>query len=174
MDYLTSNPDRHGHNIMLNPDGSPLAIDHSRAFWEDRKHAIGEENEGELGDDKEFKSRLTSDPEYQHIFTPDWEKHQTNSDAAALGTVDRGTIDWWNDNKDAILQKFKEHVAMLPDPKMRQKVLNSFASRHARVERLLREHINPSRHVGSKGVVSGYEKTAPSQTYSEGIKTLRD
>lgn len=32
MDFLTSNKDRHEHNLMVRPDGSLLAIDHGKAF----------------------------------------------------------------------------------------------------------------------------------------------
>jgi len=54
MDWLTSNPDRHEGNIMIAPDGSPLAIDHGRAFSSDRVHAFG----GEYDRDLEAQGRI--------------------------------------------------------------------------------------------------------------------
>lgn len=32
MDWLTANDDRHGRNLMLRPDGTPVAIDHGLSF----------------------------------------------------------------------------------------------------------------------------------------------
>jgi hypothetical protein len=156
MDYLTSNPDRHGHNIILKRDGSPIAIDHSRSFWHDRKHALGAEYEGELGEDANIH---TSDPKYQTQYTPTWDNHQNNSAAAALGTVDNSTLDWWNKNKDAIKDKFQEHANMMPDPVVRQKLVNSYMVRHNRLESLLRGHIAMSGQAPNPVVASGIAPT---------------
>jgi len=166
MDYLTSNPDRHGHNIILKRDGSPIAIDHSRSFWGDRKHALGNEYEGELGD---YEPLHTSDAKYQNQYVDTWENHQNDSAAPSLGVVDNGTLDWWNNNKGAILDKLKEHLNMLPDPEMRQRMMNSYMVRHNRLEGLLKQHIYKGGQAKDPVIASGIAPTelSPDKTLQE-------
>jgi hypothetical protein len=61
------------------------------------------------------------------------------------------TWKWWNENKDAVKQKFKEHLMMLPDAEQRQKMYNVFMLRH---NRLSNEFQNNALQPGASGVPS--------------------
>jgi hypothetical protein len=158
MDYLTGNGDRHLMNIVLKPDGSPVAIDSGRAFYPHRKHALGRENSEELygsdlqGNPHDHEAGFLSDPGYKDQFIPDYKTHMQDSLAAEYGgepTAD--TWKWWNENKDAVKQKFKEHLMMLPDAEQRQKMYNVFMLRH---NRLSNEFQNNALQPGASGVPS--------------------
>jgi hypothetical protein len=141
MDYLLAQHDRHGGNLLVKPDGSVISIDGARSFWDDRKHAYGPEVDGELSDHTHGTdvSEFEKDPTYQNKWTNTWEDQMKDSGAAALGGMpDQETQDWWNRNKGPMLDRFKQHVAMLPEPEARQKMLNSFMVRYNRLGGLLK------------------------------------
>lgn len=83
MDWLTSNEDRHEGNIMVAPDGSPLAIDHGRAFSNDRLHAFGIEND--IDAEAQGKIRLA-----QALGHPDMPKATKHILENAQGQKERG------------------------------------------------------------------------------------
>jgi hypothetical protein len=140
MDHLTGNGDRHLMNIVLKPDGSPIAIDHGRAFHPHRKHALGREESTDLhgtdaeGNPMDHEPGFLLSPGYRDQFIPDYKSAMEESLAAQYGgEPTKDTWDWWNQNKDAIKEKFKEHLMMLPDADQRQKMYNVFMLRHNRL-----------------------------------------
>lgn len=145
MDYLTSNNDRHGHNIILKPDGSPIAIDHGRAFYSDRKYGLGEERDKELQySDGKDDLGLTEDPNYQNKWFNTWADLARNSAATGLGgPPDKETWDWWDKAKEPMLEKFKEHLNMLPDKNARERMLESFMVRYNTLDSLRNSKNSP-------------------------------
>jgi Phosphatidylinositol 3- and 4-kinase. len=140
MDFLTGNSDRHLMNIVLKPDGSPTAIDHGRSFHVHRKHALGRESSEDLhgldlqGNPYDHEPGFLADPNYKDQFIPDYKTHMKDSLAAEYGgTPTAETWNWWNDNKDAIANKFREHLNMLPDAEVRKKMHDVFMLRHNRL-----------------------------------------
>jgi 8-oxo-dGTP pyrophosphatase MutT (NUDIX family) len=154
MDYLTSNQDRHGNNIMLKPDGQPLAIDNSLAFKNDRKHAYGAEHYGEnVGPDSEHTLALAVDPNYQRSLFQGFESrigkyeglephaNALYQDATVLGGhPDDETYKWFDENKDKMLQKFQEHVNMLPGKEKRDRMMASYMVRHNHLSELSKQY----------------------------------
>ena len=136
MDWLTDNPDRHNGNIMIKPDGSPIAIDHGRAFHNDRIHALGGETEYEHPKDKAWVDRVNKDPHAQkdefEIFngfngnTLDGQIVHHSDATAYGGAPNEETWQWWDANKDKMIGAFKKHLSMIPDEKTRNKLSHSF------------------------------------------------
>src|ERR1039457_72088 len=91
LDYLTGNSDRHLMNIVLKPDGSPIAIDQGRSFHPHRKHALGKETSEDLmgqdlkGNPYDHEAGFLADPGYKDRFIPDYEAHMKDSLAAEYG-----------------------------------------------------------------------------------------
>ena len=130
MDAFLSNFDRHSSNLVLKPDGSPVAIDSSRSLYSDRKHAMAEEVKGELGVNGD-NSEVTTNPDYQHRFLPDWNAWAQHNDAIHYGGAPTDeTWKWWHANKEPMLNKVKEYVDMLPDKAVGRKMMNSVMSRY--------------------------------------------
>ena len=82
MDYLTDNRDRHGLNMMISPEGNPLAIDHGHSFNgqspnDFRSHYLGHSN-------KSVNTGIST-PEAFHE-----------------------TADWWLKNKNRIQSDFNQ------------------------------------------------------------------
>jgi hypothetical protein len=138
MDYVTSNRDRHGFNIVLKPDGSPIAIDHSRAFEFDRMHAYGNETPNTFKNmANEDENGIRTDPSHQNRWFQGVGHIVSDSHAATTGGApDQETWKWWDQAKPAMINKFKEHVAMLPGAQVRQKMINSFMARMDNIEKM--------------------------------------
>jgi hypothetical protein len=156
MDMLLAHHDRHGHNLLLKPDGSVISVDNCRAFYDDRKHAYGPEVQDELAEHTHGTdvSEFEKDPTYQNKWVKSWGDVMNDSSAAALGgKPDKETLDWWEANKGAMLDKAREYIAMLPEADARQKMLASFMGRHDRISKLLQEsagqNLEPGVHFGN-------------------------
>ncbi len=137
MDFLTSNGDRHGANIVIKPDGSPVAIDHGRAFWTMRKHALGNETENEL-EDKEgsLEPTYTKYPGFHDFQTKKYEDAPEQSAVALLGgKPTEETWNWWHNNKANLLNEFKRYLNVLPDYQVKKKMLDAYMVKHNLLDR---------------------------------------
>lgn len=166
MDFLLSNIDRHASNLLVKPDGSVIAIDHGRSLYAMRKHALGRETSSDLygtdanGKEMDHEPGYLSDPGYQDSYTKKYMDAPEESIAAKFGgEPEDSTWDWWHDNKGAMLSKFRDHVNMLPDEEVRQKMLNGFMSKYH-----LLDKFSQNRHLQDKA------NSVP----LEGAKTLVD
>ena len=131
MDFLTHNVDAHAHNLVVTPDGAPVSIDHGRSFFGDRKLAFGKEHIHDLEyEDGTTEMQATQDPEYhhEHFKTPQ-DLHSLSHAALEGGPPSQDTWDWWDKNKDAMRNRYIEHVNMLPDVNARGRMLQAFDSR---------------------------------------------
>lgn len=109
MDLATHNFDRHSSNIMVHPDGRPLAIDHGQAFFEDHQIArqqtpMPDAPDAGIQEDldsisKDFGSRLYATEALRLAPLPETDMHPL--------------WDWWDGAKSGILKKYKEHLNML-------------------------------------------------------------
>jgi 8-oxo-dGTP pyrophosphatase MutT (NUDIX family) len=111
MDMVTDNGDRHGANLMLHPDGRPLAIDHGLAFTSDHGYAV----DHGLYNNKDENNEVTSG--------------MPNSATEFGGKPDQETWAWWDQNKDKIKQAFHNNVDLIQDPKYRSRMKESFEHR---------------------------------------------
>jgi hypothetical protein len=140
LDYLTGNGDRHGANIVIAPDGSPLAIDHGRSWFAHRKHALGKESSEDLvgqdlqGRPFDHEQHFLQSPGYSDRFIPDYKTHMADSVAAHYGGEPTPqTWAWWHENKDAMANEFRKYLNMLPDAEQRKKMHDVFMLRHNRL-----------------------------------------
>lgn len=180
MDYLLSNPDRHGNNLLIKPDGQPVAIDNALSFFNDRKHAYGHEHGWELvGDTKNTIDNMRQDRNHQKTLWNGFEnrigkyeglsdnENALYQDATVLGGhPDHDTYKWFDQNKQNILNKFQEHVNMLPGREARQKMLNSFMVRFNNLERMSDDKRNNR--------VIPQANPAKDPTVLEGYNTIKD
>jgi hypothetical protein len=124
MDWLTDNPDRHNGNILVRPDGSPIAIDHGRSQWSHKMYAYGPEDEGSKGSE-DWVKQLQQNPHLQKEFFDNFEGKFSDANKYG-GRPDEETWQWWDSNKDKIRGAFKKHVDMLPGENARNRMMQSF------------------------------------------------
>lgn len=117
MDFLTSNADRHEGNLMLHPDGMPLAIDHGLAFGHDHDVALNPERDATdqealfgMGPRDSAAFSYGGTPEQHEEWAPVWE--------------------WWDTHKDDIKDAFESQAALIPDKNYRTRLLDSYRFRH--------------------------------------------
>jgi len=125
MDMVTGNKDRHYGNIMVKPDGSPLAIDHGYAFGQDHQHA-GEG--GELEDFDSFHTSTNRPGKVHGNMALAYGKDQQSS------PFSKETWDWYDKNKAGIHQAFQQQLEHIPDAGYKQKMLNSFQNRLSHID----------------------------------------
>ena len=110
MDAITDNYDRHGQNLLIRRDGSPLAIDNAKVFEQDMDHDNPvDESYPPLGLDASDAWRTTDGP---------------NSE----------TWRWYFQNKGRILDQMDKQLDLLPDREFRDKTRQRFLDRLKRVE----------------------------------------
>jgi 8-oxo-dGTP pyrophosphatase MutT (NUDIX family) len=110
MDAVTDNYDRHGQNLLIRRDGSPLAIDNAKTFEQDMDHGNPvKEGETPLGIEGSDAWRTTDGP---------------NSE----------TWRWYRRVKPAILSAMEKQFDLLPDREFRDKTRQRFLDRLKRVE----------------------------------------
>jgi hypothetical protein len=104
MDFVGFNNDRHDSNLMIDSRGNPLSIDHSRVLANDN---------------------TSSSPENQDLKWKD--------PGSGLGTgfkeaakPDAATWNWWNNNKQKIIDTHHKHLDLLPDKEVRNRMKDSF------------------------------------------------
>jgi hypothetical protein len=188
MDWLTSNEDRHEGNIMVAPDGSPLAIDHGRAFSSDRLHSFGIENDidaeiqGKIAlaqktghpNMPEITKALLGNAEAQKQWGPAMQKDPNKqlegfdnfgghySDATKIGgPPDKETWKWFDENKHKMHDAYKKHVAMLPDEESRSRMLSSF---NTRLQHLNQVRQN-SNNLETEGFKERFDRTIPDKNF---------
>lgn len=110
MDTVTGLSDRHKENLMLDPEGNSLAIDHGMAFGDDHMYAQGKYAEPR----RAWYGRLQS---YSGDHSPE-------------------TWAWWDRVEPAVRQKFAEHADMFPDPEYRARLIHAFDARLAHVRQV--------------------------------------
>jgi 8-oxo-dGTP pyrophosphatase MutT (NUDIX family) len=110
MDAITDNYDRHGQNLLVRRDGSPLAIDNAKVFEQDMDHGTPvDESYPPLGLDASDAWRTTDGP---------------NSE----------TWRWYFQNKGRILAQMDKQLDLLPDRGFRDRTRQRFLDRLKRVE----------------------------------------
>lgn len=107
MDHALGNTDRHPGNLMVRPDGSPMAIDNGASFREHHTYAT-------RGGGSRFRPGLMYDQtaalEYGGPLTP--EDHE-----------------WWKSVRPAVEAEVANHARHIPDEEYRGKFLESFRQR---------------------------------------------
>ncbi len=116
MDFATGNYDRHAGNIMVRPDGSPMAIDHGVAFSYDHEHGSGR--------------YYNSVQDHDHAFLLKSEAHIIGGPAQSADWA------WFDSKKPAIVKKYEEHLQMIPDAQTRDAMRESFHHRLNAMENL--------------------------------------
>ncbi len=110
MDAITDNYDRHGSNLLIRRDGSPLAIDNARVFEQDMDHKNPIEN-------------LAAEP--LGMQSDAWQSTDgPNSE----------TWRWYYSKKPDILRAVDKQLDLLPDRDFREKTRQRFLDRLKRVE----------------------------------------
>lgn len=112
MDFITCNNDRHKDNLMLKPDGSPLAIDHS---------LVGRQDVADM------------EPENQDLVWP-VPGFGLGAEFKEPSKPDAATWDWWNKNKAAIISAHNKHLDLIPDKNMRNRMKDSFNYRVSAID----------------------------------------
>ena len=106
MDFLTDNNDRHGGNLMLQGDGSPLAIDHGLAYqYRDQNDDVGNYRAGSAVSAWDLE---------------DGHAHQ-------LGQ-------WWTQNAPAIRGAFQQRLGMIKSPEVRDHLARHFEARASHLD----------------------------------------
>jgi ADP-ribose pyrophosphatase YjhB (NUDIX family) len=164
MDWLTSNADRHSGNILLKPDGSPIAIDHGRSWLSDRAHAIGREISHEDPEVNKWTDEMNRNPHAQKQEFDAFngfngkvvDGHLMHySDAMTYGGApDTETWNWWNQNKDKMRDAFHKHVNMLPDENVRNRMKQSFDVRFNHINGLRAGHSEEPEGFGNEKTVA--------------------
>ncbi len=112
MDYVTGNADRHGHNLMMRPNGQLLAIDHGSAF------DLNLEDDSSIGYNNDHAAYS------DHV--------GKGVDAAMGGTYDQHlqTIkQWWPQVSDKVKAAFEERLPAVKDAKDLAYLREGFARR---------------------------------------------
>lgn len=129
MDFLSNNLDRHNQNLMMLPNGQPLAIDHSRSFQYVRrsrdKFNPPESRFGNLPDD-ELQDYIKNGAIGNFIKT-DWSARKPPEDLNSEKWED--TFKWWGENSPAIHQTMKQRLSQIKDPEVKAHIWRNFRSR---------------------------------------------
>lgn len=122
MDFVVDNIDRHSGNLMIRPDGSPLAIDNGLAFQNELFHVrYGYEH---AADQRDGYGRLVD----------------SNEALARSGPSTPETLAWWNKAKPAIIQRMDQQLEHIIDPEAREKMREVFVLRLGDVASLLKNN----------------------------------
>lgn len=125
MDKLLGNFDRHAGNLLIRPNGQPLAIDNGLSFRSDPK-MIPNRNHGD-----------------EDIYDTAIERR----------AVSKKVHDWWYANKDSMMASIEKSVNLIKSPAERarikwlvqegQRVVEEFLEKHAQRRNELYRHLPP-------------------------------
>lgn len=140
MDFLTNNLDRHGHNLMYNPDTQQgLAVDHGRAFQYATNHYNKWDDTDDSGKDSLAAYMAFSgaakiaDPKMREAIPAmissgssefAW-KHMQNVRDAYNPIIEN----WWAQHSKDISEAFLQHVAHIKKDDVRSHIIDNFMQR---------------------------------------------
>lgn len=128
MDFLTGNHDRHSGNLMLGPNGAPLAIDHGLAFQYDPNHAP---DDGVAPYDK--VGRFLEDKGLGMAFFG----HQGQHRLSPYEGGEREQLwNWWRGASRDVNRTMKERLGLIQDPVVRERIRHHFTERSKHLDRL--------------------------------------
>ena len=153
LDFLSNNVDRHGGNLMLNPDsGDMLAIDHERNFqYQKKKRDVSANLFGHIkvgGEDKPID------------YLP--------------SISDRSPEDlsgWWNDHGEKIKQAVYSELEKIKDPYIKNHIKTNFDIRHDHISDYMK-HDPYSLLSNDNGGVHIQKERLPRQTVDSIVKNL--
>jgi hypothetical protein len=114
LDFLSGNTDRHGSNLMVGPEGRPLAIDHGLAFQYHPRSVM----------------RCVA-------------QYHVNATSLIDPTLDPeawgDTMSWWRDHGERVAETFRDRIGLIKDPKIRDHIETNFNARLAHLNRAVEE-----------------------------------
>ena len=123
MDMLSNNLDRHGGNLMRGPDGSVLAVDHSRSF---QYVANNKYNPKDYPDDH-FRHYHADALAGVHPMMPESGDYY-NRNMIGMESY-KPVFDWWEQVGPKVRAEFHKRLDQIKDPEVRAHLKRNFDSR---------------------------------------------
>ena len=149
MDFLTANQDRNSGNLMVRPNGVPLAIDHGRSFG---YHGDPSKPESYIPNKKagtwmrRYLSRAPSSLTYEA------NKEQpllpSRDDPGHHETVKK----WWPQVAPDVQRAFNERLQLVSDPETRRHLEMGFGARKTFLDNLAKRDLNGFREELKKSI----------------------
>jgi hypothetical protein len=130
MDHILTNGDRHRSNVMLGPEGQPLAIDNGLSFNGSHGHASNAHR---------FKNAILELPNEDRY---DDEAYGDLTDFVEHGSgmPSEQTWEWYRKSRPAIEKAVAQHIARIPNGTYRDAFMDHFRNRLKNLDVLMARH----------------------------------
>ena len=138
MDHLTNNVDRHGMNLLLNPETRKvLAIDHSRNFQykaSRKPFKVKEKVKAHGEDDADSLSNyIKGGAVGKMIPSPSWDDEDDGGHQAYMNKWKPTIEQWWPKVSQSVRAEIDKHLEHIKDPAVKEHIHKNF---HARADML--------------------------------------
>lgn len=133
LDFLAGHPDRHADNLLLGPGHDHLAIDNALTYRYARpQDPAGRARAGGPAEPYDTAWPYHADAAWDllHPAGGSWDAPVEQRRAAA-GEEYRPTLAWWSKVREPVHRAMEQRVALLRDPKERDRILSNFRARSA-------------------------------------------